>query len=89
MQANLKTAFATALSSAVLLGGGVLAASPAHALSGYTVTGSTLSSCQAQLNYAVKDLQASGQFHHSEACGKRKTNNHGGYVYQGSVYYYG
>ena len=48
-----------------------------------------MSSCQAQLNYAVKDLQASGQFHHSEACGKRKTNNHGGYVYQGSVYYYG
>ena len=87
MRLNLKTALATAASSAVLLGGGVLAASPAHALSGYTVTGSTLSSCQSQLNYAVKDLKASGQYHHSERCGKRKTNNHGGYVYQGTVYY--
>ena len=87
MQAKFKTAFATALSSAVLVGGGVVAASPAHAVSSYLITTSTLSSCQAELRYAVKDLQASGQLHSTENCGKRKTNNHGGYVYQGTVYY--
>lgn len=88
MQSKRKTAFATALSSAALVAGGVLAASPAHALSGYTVTGSTLSSCQAQLNYAIKDLRASGQYHHSERCIKLPTHNNGKYVYQGGVYYY-
>lgn len=87
MRLNLKTALATAASSAVLLGGGVLAASPAHAASEYLITTSTLSACQTELNYAVKDLRASGQVTGVDNCGKRKTNNHGGYVYQGSVYY--
>ena len=87
MQSKRKTAVATVISSGALLAGGVLGASPAHALSSYTVTGSTLSSCQSQLNYAIKDIKASGQYHHSVKCGWRKTNNSGGYVYQGEVWY--
>lgn len=84
-----RTRLATALSTAALLAGGVVAAGPAHALTSHTVTTSTLSSCQQQLRYVVKDLQSSRQYHHQERCGKRKTNNHGGYVYQGTVWYYG
>ena len=87
MQSKRKTAVATVISSAALLAGGVLGASPAHALSSYTVTGSTLSSCQSQLNYAIKDLRASGQYHHSEPCIKLPTHNNGRYVYQGEVWY--
>lgn len=37
----------------------------------------------------VKDLQSSRQYDHEQRCGKRKTNHRGGYVYQGTVWYYG
>lgn len=47
----------------------------------------SLSACQAELNYAVKDLKSTGQFSHSERCLKLKTNHSGGYVYQAEVYY--
>lgn len=87
MRANLKTAVATTLSSVALLGGGVIAATPAHALNSYLITTSTMSACQAELNYAVKDLKSTGQFSHSERCLKLKTNHSGGYVYQAEVYY--
>ena len=83
-----RTRLATTLSTAALLAGGVVAAGPAHALTSHTVTTSTLSSCQQQLRYVVKDLQSSRQYH-QERCGKRETNNHGGCVYQGTVWYYG
>ncbi len=35
----------------------------------------------------MKNLRASGQLDGAENWSKRKTNNHSGYVYQGTVYY--
>ena len=86
MQPKIKTALATALSSAILLGGGVIAASPAHAVTGHLVTASTKAECNYELKRVITKKYLRGELHSVENCGQRKTNNHGGYVYQGIVY---